>query len=66
MIDNTANRKEEIIMENSYKNVRHQEIIQNEDIEILHKINNDVSVFKLTRNKTVNNKNKINNNQTSS
>lgn len=64
MIDNTANRKEEIIMENSYKNVRHQEIIQDEDIEILHKINNDVSVFKLTRNKTVNNKNKINNNQT--
>ena len=43
-------------MENSYKNVRHQEIIQNEDIEILHKINDDVSVFKLTRNKTVNNK----------
>lgn len=64
MIDNTANRKEEIIMENSYKNVRHQEIIQNEDIEILHKINDDVSVFKLTRNKTVNNKNGISNKQT--
>lgn len=64
MIDNTANRKEEIIMENSYKNVRHQEIIQEEDIEILHKINDDVSVFKLTRNKTANNKNKIIYNQT--
>lgn len=64
MIDNTANRKEEIIMENSYKNVRHQEIIQNEDIEILHKINDDVSVFKLTRNRTVSNKNGISNEQT--
>lgn len=64
MIDNTANRKEEIIMENSYKNVRHREIIQEEDIEILHKINDDVSVFKLTRNKTANNKNKIIYNQT--
>lgn len=51
-------------MENSYKNVRHQEIIQEEDIEILHKINDDVSVFKLTRNKTANNKNKIIYNQT--
>lgn len=51
-------------MENSYKNVRHQEIIQNEDIEILHKINDDVSVFKLTRNRTVNNKNGISNEQT--
>lgn len=64
MIDNTANRKEEIIMENSYKNVRHQEIIQDEDIEILHKINDDVSVFKLTRNRIVNNKNGISNKQT--
>lgn len=51
-------------MENSYKNVRHQEIIQDEDIEILHKINDDVSVFKLTRNRTVNNKNGISNKQT--
>lgn len=51
-------------MEDSYKNIRHQEIIQDEDIEILHKINDDVSVFKLTKNRTTNNKNQISNTQT--
>lgn len=64
MKDNTTNRKEKIIMENSYKNVRHQEIIQDENIEILHKINDDVSVFKLIKNRTTNNKNQISNTQT--
>ena len=45
-------------MENSYKNVRHQEIIQNEDIEILHSILTKIGMIRegILKNRLINDK----------